>query len=483
MATSPYDDEDPPPPPPPIPSGGFPDILPGGPAATAPPPIDTAVGVSAASPAAYYDGPDVAKSGTSETEEVVSPSASSAGPTPRVGNGRSGPDDGGGDPDYDGAMKLESPVGNGDYPDGPGPSRRDSLSRFVSTLCFVIGSCLYIVLATEDHRIAKHYKTLPHHVRTSDDYSVWMDYNLKKRFQERQRGGSGAARRLVDGLRGLMAGGVHRERSEGALDGSDEDRPSNLHRHMRTRPSRRRRRVQEKTPVEQWSDVGWSDLPPEVQSAFETLLTTEEIWCGESDVSPIDEYDWADLDEEMREKAEFLGYTEKTWCEDGETGEWTCLVEETPVVEDGGQTAPDSEYHNMDWSDMPLAIRLAYEALGYTDELWNAGGSPSSAEMGWDELDADQRFAAGMLGYDKASWDGADDTTADAAATDEGGAASGETTAEVGKEPPDAQYHDMEWSEIPRAIQLAYEALGYTEDYWSNGGDEPESAGVGWDGG
>ena len=343
MATPPYDDEAPPPPPPrgrpPIPAdGGFPDILPGGPAARSapdgsvrrseppPPAVATAVGVSTAP--GYYTGPDVAKSGTSMTEDVNTSRGSSEDPAPRASG------DGGWDPDYDGAKLPESPTADGS-PGGSGSSRWSTLSHFVSTLCFMVGSCLYIVVATKDHRSAKHYRTLPEHVRTSDDDAVWMDHNLKKRFEEKQR--EGGARRLMANLRGLLSGegdgGIRRERYEEVGGEFDKILGQNHgSSHMRTRPARQHRHLQRnpdkaKTPAEQWYDLDWSDLPPEVQAAYETLLTTEEVWCGEVDGSPIEDYDWIDLSDEMREQAEFLGYTEEIWCEDEKTGEWTCWVD------------------------------------------------------------------------------------------------------------------------------------------------------------
>ena len=93
---------------------------------------------------------------------------------------------------------------------------------------------------------------------------------------------------------------------------------------------RQHRHLQNKTPAEKYYDLDWSDLPSDVQPAYETLLTTEEIWCGESDEDPIADYDWDDLSNKMKEKAKFLGYTEEIWCTDEKTGEWTCGVD-TPA--------------------------------------------------------------------------------------------------------------------------------------------------------
>ncbi|EJK64277.1 hypothetical protein THAOC_15004, partial [Thalassiosira oceanica] len=169
-----------------------------------------------------------------------------------------------------------------------------------------------------------------------------------------------------------------------------------LRRSMRTRPARRRRRRRrhlQETPAEKYYELAWSDLPPEVQSAYETLLTTEAIWCGVSDENPIGEYNWDDLDDEMRAQAEFLGYTEKIWCEDAETGEWMCTVV-SPV-----------QWESMAWSDLPSEVQSAYETLLTTEEMWcgETDEYPIS-DYNWDDLDDEMRAQAEFLGYTEKIW-------------------------------------------------------------------------------
>ncbi|EJK44645.1 hypothetical protein THAOC_36801, partial [Thalassiosira oceanica] len=233
----------------------------------------------------------------------------------------------------------------------------------------------------------------------------------------------------------------------------------------------------------------WSDLPPDVKAAYETLGYDESAWCGDADEPPSNGKAWSQLSAEEQNAASVIGYTKQSW--DGEESGTDSAVAAEDGAPDVGTAAPDSQYHDMGWSDIPPPIQLAYEALGYGQELWDGGGSPPSADMGWDELSDDQRSAAAVLGYDRPSWDGdggpaaGDDTAAAAgssappstASEQEGGpsTASGEKN-----EAPDARYHDEEWDGLPAEIRAAYEALGYDEDYWCNGGDEPASDDKGW---
>ena len=142
----------------------------------------------------------------------------------------------------------------------------------------------------------------------------------------------------------------------------------------------------------------------------------------------------------------------------------------TDATAAGDKTAPDAEYHDKSWNDIPANIQAAYEALGYDEDYWcNGGDEPAASDKGWSELSAAERAAAEVLGYDRESWNGSD-CLADASSS---------TTSEE-KEAPDAVYHDEDWSDLPDDIQAAYEALGYDEDVWCNDGDPPASEDKDW---
>ena len=69
-------------------------------------------------------------------------------------------------------------------------------------------------------------------------------------------------------------------------------------------------------------------------------------------------------------------------------------------------TAPDAQYHDLAWGDLPPNIQGAYKALGYTESYWCYGGeAPATESMSWAELSPMQRGAARALGYYEKSWD------------------------------------------------------------------------------
>ncbi|EJK64659.1 hypothetical protein THAOC_14584 [Thalassiosira oceanica] len=69
-------------------------------------------------------------------------------------------------------------------------------------------------------------------------------------------------------------------------------------------------------------------------------------------------------------------------------------------------TAPDAQYHDELWGDLPVEIKAAYEALGYSEDYWcNGGDEPAAGDKGWSGLNAEEQAAATVLGYDQGSWD------------------------------------------------------------------------------
>ncbi|EJK46759.1 hypothetical protein THAOC_34557 [Thalassiosira oceanica] len=169
-------------------------------------------------------------------------------------------------------------------------------------------------------------------------------------------------------------------------------------------------------------------------------------------------------------------------------------------------TAPDAQYHDESWGDLPVDIKAAYEALGYSEDYWcNGGEEPAAGGKGWSGLNDEEQAAATVLGYDQESWDSSEEespvaavepatndevsdpepapTAEDPAATETPDAAATDAAASDGSSSstaPDAQYHDESWGDLPVDIKAAYEALGYSEDYWCNGGDEPAAGDKGW---
>ena len=68
--------------------------------------------------------------------------------------------------------------------------------------------------------------------------------------------------------------------------------------------------------------------------------------------------------------------------------------------------APDAQYYDLEWSDLPANIQSAYSALGYNEEYWcYGGGAPASESMGWADLSPVMQGAARALGYNQVTWD------------------------------------------------------------------------------
>lgn len=70
-------------------------------------------------------------------------------------------------------------------------------------------------------------------------------------------------------------------------------------------------------------------------------------------------------------------------------------------------TAPDAQYYDLEWSELPGNIKAAYSALGYNEEYWCYGGAaPASEGMSWADLSPVMQGAARALGYNQETWDG-----------------------------------------------------------------------------
>lgn len=60
------------------------------------------------------------------------------------------------------------------------------------------------------------------------------------------------------------------------------------------------------------------------------------------------------------------------------------------------------------WEDMSPAEQAAWEALGWSAELWNsdaAGAAPPTDAKEWGALTASERGAAQSLGFNQTNWD------------------------------------------------------------------------------
>lgn len=63
------------------------------------------------------------------------------------------------------------------------------------------------------------------------------------------------------------------------------------------------------------------------------------------------------------------------------------------------------KYDDYDWDELPAEAKAAAEVLGYTKEKWDNEEAPDCENSAWEELTAEQKEAAAVLGYDQAGWD------------------------------------------------------------------------------
>mmetsp|Transcript_316 Transcript_316/g.490 ORF Transcript_316/g.490 Transcript_316/m.490 type:complete len:256 (-) Transcript_316:226-993(-) len=62
-------------------------------------------------------------------------------------------------------------------------------------------------------------------------------------------------------------------------------------------------------------------------------------------------------------------------------------------------------YDDFDWAEMPDRIQDAWAGLGWSQQLWDSGGTAWSVSWAWDALEPAAQADAHILGYNKWSWD------------------------------------------------------------------------------
>ena len=121
---------------------------------------------------------------------------------------------------------------------------------------------------------------------------------------------------------------------------------------------------------------------------------------------------------------------------------------------------PDELYGDEWFRDLPPKIQTAYTALGWNETLWDAGISPQSDNLAWDELPPKMMEAASFIGYTQEIWDADGEVSVDSNSTTQNNSSgTGNTT-----------YDDYDWAELPPEVQAAASLLGYDQFIWDNNG-------------
>ena len=149
------------------------------------------------------------------------------------------------------------------------------------------------------------------------------------------------------------------------------------------------------------------------------------------------------------------------------------------------------DYTLLYWDQLPSYARSAAEALGYTQLIWDSGGTPPGMDVYWDELTAEQKEAAMLLGWDEMVWNGVESVgeIGEIGEFEEhevaGGSAGvgGEGDAIIEDYPASDEgtaisavdYYLLNWNQLPPEAVAAARTLGYTQRMWNNGVTPPES--------
>lgn len=121
----------------------------------------------------------------------------------------------------------------------------------------------------------------------------------------------------------------------------------------------------------------WSALTTKARKALMVLGWNQEKWDVER-WADIEEYWWEELNEEHRAAATELGWDISSW---------------------------DNQYEDKDWDELPDAVQKAAKRFGFTKEMWDDDEWPETAQSGWEEMDAQQRKALNVLGYNQWDWE------------------------------------------------------------------------------
>ena len=64
-----------------------------------------------------------------------------------------------------------------------------------------------------------------------------------------------------------------------------------------------------------------------------------------------------------------------------------------------GNSPATTDYDDFYWNELPVPIKTAAKALGYTRSSWNNDTGIPADSMGWDYFSKAQKDAASVLGY------------------------------------------------------------------------------------
>mmetsp|Transcript_13351 Transcript_13351/g.28886 ORF Transcript_13351/g.28886 Transcript_13351/m.28886 type:complete len:818 (+) Transcript_13351:140-2593(+) len=186
-----------------------------------------------------------------------------------------------------------------------------------------------------------------------------------------------------------------------------------------------------------WDDLAFYGLDLPYMAMGWTALS----WEGVETPPPSQTMTWKELTQKERQVASELCYFRDNW--DG--------LDITPNT--GVFLYPKPKQRYVEWDDQPAdARRVAAGSLSYNRNTWNELGTAEVEQRSWEELTEHQKSDAMSLGFYKKTWDCFHN-----------------------------HYRSYEWYELDRDSRDALQVLGWSENSWETGEEEPPSYDNKWE--
>jgi hypothetical protein len=197
-----------------------------------------------------------------------------------------------------------------------------------------------------------------------------------------------------------------------------------------------------------YQDLSWITMPGEARAAAMRMGYTSQSWTYSG--NPIESKSWNEMTPEERDSAKVLGYNQNIWTQ------LTSLWEQ----EDNDDSDSEGEFSlscfsAMFWNDLPADARKAAETLGYSKTMWDEDLSIPLGVKWFSQLTQEQRKAAIVLGYDAHSWNEHTESNLTLSSIDD-----------ADEDSFVLPFDHLQWNDLPANARQAAEVIGYTKEVW-----------------
>jgi hypothetical protein len=74
------------------------------------------------------------------------------------------------------------------------------------------------------------------------------------------------------------------------------------------------------------------------------------------------------------------------------------------MVRADSEEAKNTHYEDFDWDELPADVKEMAMVLGWDKATWDNDGKPPSENKDWEELTSAERAAAERLGFTEETW-------------------------------------------------------------------------------